>query len=72
VADELKQFSESLLVISSLLTFCEFEINFCEVHSDCSWGKSFEELVGKVKLDTVAFSCSCGLELSSIDTINIE
>jgi len=72
VADELKQFSESLFVISSSLSLCEFKVNFSKVHTNWSWSESLKKLVSKIKLDAVSFSSSCWLELVSVNTIDVE
>jgi len=58
VADEFEDVSEGLLILCALSSFSQLEVNFCEVHANCLRDDSFEQLIGKVKLETITFVSS--------------
>ena len=72
VADELEELSEGLLILGSGLTFGQLEVNLSEVHADRPRSELFKELVGEVQAQAVAFVSSGGLELISVDTVDVE
>jgi len=72
VADELEQFLEGVLIRFPLDSLRQIEVNFGEVHAERLWHNALEQLVSKVELDTISFVGSGGLEVSRVDSIDVE
>ena len=68
-----KYLSEGALVVQSCLGWgSEFKVDLCEVHTYRLASESCEEGLNEVKGEALIFRCSCGLELTCIDTIYIK
>ena len=59
VYNKLEKLSDSLLILSTDITFCELKVNLSQVHSLGSWNESVKELVSEFHLDTVSLVSSC-------------
>ena len=72
VADVLEDVTEGVLVLLTGEALGKLEVDFGEVHAHGLRDHSFEESVGEVEAQTVALVGSGRLELTGVDTVDVE